>query len=86
MNVDNNSSVAENLSSASEKSDRNQRIHCPICYKIFSSPRMIVMTSRCGHVICRNCFDKIEEDCPYCREFLNKLNDPIRVRFRFNKK
>lgn len=60
------------------------QLSCSICYETFR-PRMITISSRCGHVYCSECFTNIGPNCAYCRKDLDKPTAPIRVRFRFNK-
>lgn len=48
---------------------------CPVCYENFAEKQ--VMTTKCGHLFCKVCIEKIAttiRKCPTCRKAVNKRN------------
>jgi len=46
--------------------DIREQVHCPICMD-----RLKNMVFLCGHGVCQNCGDRIQE-CPICRKQIEK--------------
>jgi hypothetical protein len=59
-----------------KKSQKNV-ISCYVCYSNSNESKVKLEVGKCGHVLCQNCWNKIENEqgiskCPVCRKIINK--------------
>ena len=65
-----------NLVFESEEEDKSnsskQRLECPVCFESKKeNPSIKFSTSKCGHLLCNNCWEhclKIKMECPLCKK------------------
>lgn len=56
---------------------------CIVCYEGIG-PQTEVMSTVCGHIYCRRCFTRLQNNCGHCRSNLLKPDGPFPIFFRFN--
>ena len=60
--------------------DENNKVICPICF-VNSNSEKKFQVSKCGHILCKLCWDKIlinKKICPICKKNVNK-NDLVEI-------
>ena len=68
--------VKENSNNEEEKETRN-KLSCIVCFSNTEDSEIKLEVGKCGHILCHNCWSKIEDKkgnskCPICRKNVKK--------------